>query len=101
VGAQATRDYPLFNPRHHFPNQVVSWGIHPFEPARLESLLAADRITHIVIEDDRALGYHWAGGMQTAPMVGWLRKRRDFREIPLKTEHQCLFERVEPQHAPP
>src|SRR6185369_4999085 len=91
VAGGNTRDYPLFAPSAGFANTVVPWGNHPFDPDRAAALLSDNHITHVVIEHDQAVGFHWAGGIRTEPVVSWMQHRNDFREAPLATPHMRLF----------
>jgi len=91
VANGATRDYPLFCPRDGFPNAVFPWGTTGFDAARAERMLRDHRITHVLLESDQAVGFHWAGGMQTYPFVKWIGSRPDFVEVPLKTANMRLY----------
>jgi hypothetical protein len=91
VGHQDAWDYDLFVPEQGYPNQVVSWGKVPFDPARMRQMIDDHRVTHILIQDDVAVGFQWHPWIATAPMVSWLSAQPGMREIPLQTPHQRLF----------
>jgi hypothetical protein len=91
VGHQDACDYPLFAPWHGYANRVVSWGKVPFDPARMRQMIDEHRVTHVVIQDDVAVGFQWHPWIATAPMVSWLSAQPGMREVPLQTPHQRLF----------
>lgn len=92
VGEQDAPDYPLFSPRTHFANSVVSWGKSPFSPDRIAALIASEQITEILIQDDRHLRLAWDPDVSTLEMVAWLSQAPGFREVSLSTPHMRLFE---------
>jgi hypothetical protein len=97
------RDYPLFLPRQGFANEVYPWGRGEFDPARMESMIRMNRITHILFERDDTVGFHWGGGLRTAPMVAWVGSLEGFAEVPLHTPAMRLFRRSDvatPRAAP-
>lgn len=89
-----TRDYPLFLPRHGYINQVFPWGRVKFDEARLARMVEAHAITHAVFEYEDRVGFHWYPGIKVDGMVEWFRARPDFREVPLDTPRQRVFERI-------
>jgi hypothetical protein len=94
AAGQSARDYPLFRPRAGFANQVFSWGKRPFDPQRLRALVRRHGITYVLIDNDRELWFFWAPPVATGPMVAWLERQPDFRQIPLRTPGRRLFEHV-------
>ncbi|MCB0170089.1 MAG: glycosyltransferase family 39 protein [Anaerolineaceae bacterium] len=95
VGAQNVPDYPLFAPQLGYPNRVVSWGKAPFEIGRLQALIETNHITHILIENDQQVDFHWDPPLETGEMVAWLTQQPDFSEVPIETGQMRLFETVE------
>ncbi|MCB0196130.1 MAG: glycosyltransferase family 39 protein [Anaerolineae bacterium] len=95
VGSQNVPDYPLFAPQCGYANQVISWGKAPFEANRLEALIEANHITHILIENERQLDFHWDPPLKTDEMVTWLKQQPDLNEIPLTTGQMRLFETMQ------
>jgi hypothetical protein len=94
-GNRNARDYPLFLPRQGYPNRIVPWGRVKFDPERLEQMVNERGITHALFEAEDRLGFHWYPGVRVSWMVEWFRTRPYFRELPLTTTRQKLFERVE------
>jgi hypothetical protein len=94
-GNRNARDYPLFHPRQDYPNKVIPWGRARFDSERLERLTTEHNITHAVFEAEDRLGFHWYPGLRVTWMVEWFRTRPNFREVPLETPRQRLFERVQ------
>lgn len=94
VGSQNIRDYPLFRPRDGYPNAVFSWGKAPADPARLDRLIEQDRATHVLFEDNQAVGFHWDGGLRVTDLVARMETREDFIQIPLRDARQRLFAKV-------
>jgi len=95
VGSQGTRDYALFAPHAGYANQVTSWGKSPFDEIRMQDLIEDKQITHILVEDERAVGFMWKPHISTVEMVTWLVKHPGFSDIPLESEHMRLFESIE------
>jgi len=91
VASQDTRDYPLFNPRAGYVNRVFAWGRAPFAPDRADAFVREHRITHVLVEDDQVVTFHWAGEMVTTDMVRWMRDRPGFQEMPLGAPPMRLF----------
>ncbi len=95
VGSQAVADYPLFAPRSGYSHWVVPWGKLPFDRNRLEELIKAHRISHVLIENDHQVDLHWDPPLQTSGFVDWLAKNSGFREVALATGRMRLFETSE------
>ena len=94
LAGQATRDYPLFHPHDGFPARVTPWGKKSFDAARLVKILADEKITHVLIEDDRAVDFYWVPPLDTGRFVAALAQNENFRQIPLPhTPHVRLFAR--------
>jgi len=91
IAHQDARDYPLFAPRSHYANRVVSWGRFPWDPDRMQSLIRQHRITHVLIQDEEQVSFHWDPPIATRPMVEWLAHQPDVRDIPLLTPRMRLF----------
>jgi hypothetical protein len=92
VAGDSTRDYGLFDPRCGFCNRVYSWGTGAFDQGAAEAMIAKHEVTHIVIENDTQVNL-WTGAVDTRPMVEWLSRRSDFREIAMKTPNVRMFVR--------
>jgi hypothetical protein len=95
VGSQGTRDYSLFAPRDGYANRVTSWGKLPFDSARMQDLIRDNQITHVLIEDERAVGFLWSPHIATVEMVTWLANHADFSQVVLQAKRMRLFETVE------
>jgi hypothetical protein len=91
------REYALFLPKHDFPNQVFPWGRTKFDEPRLRAIVEDNHITHALFERDDRVGFHWYPGISVAGMVAWFQSRPDFREVPLDSPGQRLFERIPSQ----
>jgi hypothetical protein len=91
VASQDTRDYPLFNPHAGYVNRVFAWGRAPFAPGRADAFVRDHRITHVLVEDDRVVTFHWAGEMVTTDMVKWMRDQPGFQEMPVGAPPMRLF----------
>jgi len=92
VGNQDAPDYPLFSPRAHYANRVISWGKAPFEPQRMRSLIQSKHVTSVLIQNDQKVFFHWEPSISTVEMVTWLSREPGIREVPLSTPHMRLFE---------
>ena len=55
------------------------------------SLLETERVTHVLIDDDRVVRSDWAPAVNTREMVAWLQRDNRLTEIPLHASHQRLF----------
>lgn len=95
VGAQNVPDYPLFAPQLGYTNRVISWGKAPFGAERLQALIETYHITHILIENDQQVDFHWDPPLSTVGMVAWLTQQPNFSEIPIATGQMRLFETVQ------
>jgi hypothetical protein len=94
LDGQSSRDYPLFRPRDGFANQVVSWGKAAFDASWFSRYIQAEHPSHVLVQDDRELDFHWDPAVASAPFVAALAAHPDFREIPLPyTPHMRLFAR--------
>lgn len=93
VADQAARDYALFAPSAYYANQVTSWGKLPFESGRMRTIIEKQDITHVLIQDDQSLDFHWAPAISTVEMTSWLANQSDLTQIPLKTPGMRLFAR--------
>jgi hypothetical protein len=91
VGNQYAPDYPLFRPRDHYCNTVISWGKAQFDPTLLEERIRKDTINYVLVENDIAVGLHWDPPIMTQPMVQWLAGQPRIRSLPLATPHMRLF----------
>lgn len=94
-GNRNARDYPLFLPRQGYANRVIPWGRARFDPERLERMIRKQGVTHAVFEAGDRLGFHWHPGLRVTWMVEWFRTRPNFREMPLVTTRQRMFERTD------
>jgi hypothetical protein len=84
IAGQATRDYPLFRPRDGFTNSVVPWGATPFDETRMRELFSNSPVTHVLIENDQSVDFHWYPPLDTSPFVDWLLRTPGIEEIPLQ-----------------
>ena len=92
VGNQDAPDYPLFSPRTHYSNRVIPWGKAPFEAQRMRSLIRSGHITHVLIQNDQSVSFHWDPSVSTVEMVAWLSNEPGIHELPLGTPHMRLFD---------
>lgn len=92
VGHQDARDYPLFSPETRYSNAVIPWGTGPFDPERMARLIASEKATHVLIQDDKQVFFEWFPPVDTREMVKWLAAQAGLKAIPLKTPHMRLFE---------
>jgi hypothetical protein len=92
IAGQDAPDYPLFRPEQHNLNQVISWGKSPFDPGRLADLIEKYQISHILIQNDVMLDFHWDPPLSTVDLAAWLRHQPQFSEAPLTSGSMRLFE---------
>jgi hypothetical protein len=92
VGNQDALDYPLFSPGTHYSNAVIPWGKAPFDPARMHRLINSEKVTHVLIQDDKKVTFYWAPALETEEMVHWLAQEPGLKAIELSTPHMRLFE---------
>ncbi|WP_140426139.1 glycosyltransferase family 39 protein [Acidovorax sp. Root275] len=92
VGNQDARDYSLFSPETGFSNAVIPWGTGPFDPERMGRLIAAEKVTHVLIQNDNQVFFEWFPTVDTREMVKWLTVQAGLKAIPLKTPRMRLFE---------
>jgi hypothetical protein len=92
VGNQDAPDYPLFSPQGHYANSVISWGKTSFDAERMQSLIQSEQITHVLVQHDQIVAFHWDPPVSTGELVAWLSLQPDIREIPLSTLHMRLFQ---------
>ncbi len=94
-GHRNARDYGFFRARDGYPNQVFPYGKNPtFDPARVARMIQDHDLTHVIFEDDRALGFHWDGGFRVEEITQWFEHRTDFQLVNLKTPNQRLYQRT-------
>jgi hypothetical protein len=94
-GAQNAPDYPLFTPANGYSNKVIPWGKTPFNRSRLAELIKDNEVTHVLIQNDHSLDFHWDPPISTTELVTWLANNPDFSEIALATPGMRLFETIE------
>jgi hypothetical protein len=70
VGNQDARDYPLFSPGTHYSNAVIPWGTEPFDAARMRRLIASEKLTHVLIQNDVRVVFQWFPALETREMAG-------------------------------
>lgn len=92
VGHQHARDYPLFLPETRYVNTVIPWGTGPFDPARMRRLIASEKVSHVLIQDDKRVVFKWFPALDTREMVTWLTAQAGLKAVHLKTPHMRLFE---------
>jgi len=91
VGSQASPDYPLFAAGRGYTTCVTPWGEHKFDAARMRTIIDSNAITHILVENEHAVTFHWDPPISTTEMVAWLAHQPDIGKIPLFTEAMRLF----------
>ncbi len=96
VASQDARDYGLFLPRAGFVNRVFPWGKRPFDGKRMRSLIRDKDITHILVQNDRAVSFQWNPPQETVTLCAWLAVQADLQEIPLDEPGTRLFARKSP-----
>lgn len=84
AGDQGAPDYPLFAPRRGYDSAVIPWGKTPFDEHRMRTMIDAERITHVLIEDDQMLHYHWDPPISTKEMVEWLSRQPDMHQFKMR-----------------
>jgi hypothetical protein len=82
IAGQSSKEYALFLPRRGYINRVVPWGWGEFEPERMEQMIEAHAITHIIVENDQMLGFH-SHGVDARPYLNWLRTHPRIEEVPM------------------
>jgi hypothetical protein len=92
VGNHDAPDYPLFSSGTHYSNTVIPWGSAPFDPVRMRRLIDSEKVTHVLIQDDLHVVFHWFAPINTAKMVSWLAQELGLNAIPLSTPKMRLFE---------
>lgn len=92
VGHQDARDYPLFSPATGYSNAVIPWGTGPFDPARMGRLIASEKVTHVLVQNDEQVFFEWFPALDTREMVTWLAAQAGLKAVPLKTPRMRLFE---------
>jgi hypothetical protein len=97
IAGQSAPDYVLFAPRDRFPNTVVPWGKRPFEARAFDRVLEESGVTHVLIENPKIVGFHWAGGLRTDPFVKALKARPDFTCEVWAADAPVLFTRKPPE----
>lgn len=95
VANQDTRDYALFNPREQYSNHVTPWGKLPFDSGRMQTLIENDHISHVLLQNDQRVDFHWEPSISTVEMTNWLTQQPYLTEIPLTISHLRLFARVQ------
>jgi hypothetical protein len=91
AGSQSALDYPLFAPQKGYGNRVISWGKREFDKKVMEDVIEREGITHILIESDCWLRFHWDPPVDISQMIEWLSKRDGTDEIPLSTRGMRLY----------
>ena len=92
VGHQGARDYPLFSPETRYSNAVIPWGARPFDPARMRRLIASEKVTHVLIQNEARVVFGWFPAVDTREMVHWLNAEAGLKAVHLRTPHMRLFE---------
>jgi hypothetical protein len=92
VGHQDARDYSLFSPETRYSNAVIPWGTGPFDPERMGRMIASEKATHVLIQDDKQVFFEWFPTVDTREMVKWFSAQAGLKSIPLNTPHMRLFE---------
>ena len=92
VGHQDVRDYPLFSPGTGYSNAVIPWGTAPLDEERMRRLIASERVTHVLIQDDARALFRWFPPVDTRAMVRWLNAQEDLKPVLLRSAGQRLYE---------
>jgi 4-amino-4-deoxy-L-arabinose transferase-like glycosyltransferase len=90
AGSQDVPDYPLFAPNSNYSNRVISWGKSTFNSDRLRQLIDSNHVTHVLIQNDQQLFFHWDPPVNTSEMVEWLTQQPEFDEVPLQAESEAV-----------
>ena len=91
VGQQGAPDYALFAPTKRYANSVIPWGKTTFDPDRMRELIAANHVSHVLVENDTRLRFVWDPDVDTREMVAWLGGEPWLQEISLNAPHMRLF----------
>lgn len=91
VGDQDARDYPLFAPADRFSRAVIPWGSQRFDPSRMDRLIASEKVTHVLIQNDERVVLEWYPAIDTQEMVRWLSTEPGLEPVPLKTPRMRLY----------
>lgn len=91
VGDQNAPDYPLFSAATHYSNAVIPWGTGAFDPVRMRRLIALEKVTHVLVQNEDNVKFQWLPALDTRRMVAWLAKQDGLKSIPLKAPHMRLF----------
>lgn len=94
VANTSTHDYPLFSPQTDYANTVVPWGVGPFDPERMDRLIASNRVTHILVTDEQQERVVGRPPIDTREMVAWLNAEPGLRSVPLRVPTMRLYEVV-------
>jgi hypothetical protein len=92
VTGQNTLDYALFAPWASHGNRVTPWGEPRFDRTKTRYVIESNRITHVLVENDQQLSFHWDQPILTPDMVTWLADQADLWEVPLQTKGMRLFQ---------
>jgi hypothetical protein len=91
IGHQDAADYPLFSPASQYSNVVIPWGTSPFDPARMRHLIDSEKITHVLVQDDEHVSFHWFPAIDTRDMVRWLASDSGLKDVSLNVPKMRLF----------
>lgn len=100
VANQDARDYALFAPGSHYANQVTSWGKLPFDSGRMRAIIVNKYITHVLIQNDQSVFFHWDPPVSTVEMTNWLANQPDLVRIPLAAPGMQLYARASQAESP-
>lgn len=91
VGDEFALDYHLFDPNHGYRHRVTPWGQASFNSSRMQQIIEAHRISHVLIQDNELI--YFPGNLLLNPveMSLWLAENPDFNQIPL-SNRMLLFE---------
>ena len=76
-GNHLAPDYPLFNPRQSYANEVFPWGKEKVDVVKLRSLIKEKQITHLLFEDPSVLSFEWAPSLDVTSTLQWLSSQAD------------------------
>ncbi len=91
LSSQSSGDYVLFGPARGYSNVVVPWGKAPFDRERFLERLEAMRATHVLVENNRQVDFHWAGGLATPRFAQTAARLPGSRRIPLSAPAMRLI----------
>jgi hypothetical protein len=90
-GGTSSHEYFLFAPRLGYPNRVFPWGNAPFDPDRLARMIAEYGVTHIVVEGDGLISFHWGGERDLREAVASMRAMPALQQLDQPEKGAVVF----------